>query len=158
MRKQGKKKLLKVCIIWILNDKESVLGERKEIGVIPYFERNNTYRFVIVTARKHPKKWIFPKGQPEADKDDRSVAVNEAFEEAGIIGTIQGKSIKVSYSAGGDVVTCKLYPFKISKICRDWPERGVRKRKFVKLEKTADKLQSIPYSEALDRFIKKRLS
>ena len=134
------------------------MGERKEIGVIPYFEKNNSYRLVIVTAKMHPKRWIFPKGQPESDKDDRSVAVNEAFEEAGVIGTIAGKSIKVSYESGGDTVTCKLYPFKVSRVCGEWPEFGMRKRKIVRPEKASEKLHSAPYAEALERFIKKLIS
>ena len=131
------------------------MAERKEIGVIPFFKRNNTYRFIIVTTRKHQARWIFPKGQPESDRDDRSVAVNEAFEEAGIIGTIQGKSIKVRYKSGRDTVVCKLYPFKISKICREWPERKMRKRKFVKKKRASEKLEAVPYREALEQFLKK---
>ena len=71
------------------------MAHRKEIGVIPYVKKNNTYRYVIVTSRSSRARWIFPKGQPEEDKTDEEVAVNEAFEEAGIIGTIQGKPIKI---------------------------------------------------------------
>lgn len=129
------------------------MAERKEIGIIPYIERNNSFRFVIVTTRKHADKWIFPKGQPEADRSDREVAINEAFEEAGLIGTIQGKSIKIKHESHGKTVQYKLYPFKVSKICRKWPERRLRKRKFVKPEKGGRQLINKPYAEALNKFL-----
>ena len=71
------------------------MTEYKEIGVIPYIEKNNSFRFIIVTSRRHPKRWIFPKGQVEPEMEDREAAINEAFEEAGVIGTIRGKAIRV---------------------------------------------------------------
>ena len=109
----------------------------------------------MVTARNHPKRWIFPKGQPEEDKKDREVAVNEAFEEAGIIGTLQGKSFKLRVEKKSYAVTYKFYPFRISKICRRWPEQKLRKRKLIKAENALIKLAQTPYSEALDVFLKK---
>lgn len=130
------------------------MAEYKEIGVIPYFKKNNSCKFVIVTSRKRPSKWIFPKGQPEDDKNDREVAVNEAFEEAGIIGTIQGKPIKVSVAGKKGNVTYKLYPFKISRVCHRWPERKVRTRSFVKPKKALKELRKQPYAEALKIFLK----
>lgn len=131
--------------------------ELLEIGVIPYKIRNSTFRFVIVTSRKHRKRWIFPKGQPEDDISDREVAVNEAFEEAGLIGTIHGKAIKLRVEKKDVSVTYKLYPFKISRICRRWPERKLRKRMFVKAEKASKALVERPYAEALEIFIRKNL-
>ncbi|MDC7226264.1 MAG: NUDIX domain-containing protein [Spirochaetales bacterium] len=132
------------------------MADIKEIGVIPYIERNNSFRFIIVTARKHPNRWIFPKGQPENDKHDREVAINEAFEEAGIIGTIKGKAIKITHEKMGRRVEYKLYPFKISKICRRWPEKKVRKRRFIKPEKALKQLEKKTYAAALREFIKKQ--
>jgi len=131
------------------------LADRKEIGVIAYIKRNNSYRFIIVTSRNHPNRWIFPKGQPEVNKADREVAVNEAFEEAGLIGTLQGKPIKVESDSNGFTVRYKLYPFKISKICRKWPERKIRKRRIAKVKKVRELVEKRPYAEALKIFLSK---
>ncbi len=131
------------------------MTEQIQIGVIPYIVRNNSYRFIIVTSRKHPSKWIFPKGQQEEDKKDREVAVNEAFEEAGIIGALKGKAVKITVTKKTETITYKLYPFKISRICRKWPERKIRKRQFVKSKKALKLLVKNPYSEALELFLKK---
>ena len=130
-------------------------AEREEIGVVPYIKRNNSYRFIIVTARKHPGRWIFPKGQPERDKSSREIAVNEAFEEAGIIGTIRGRSIKCRVKKKGETIVYKMYPFRISKVCRKWPERKIRMRKFVKADKARKKLSGSPYADILKEFLKK---
>lgn len=135
---------------------EDFLAVREEIGIIPYIKRGNSFRFVIITSRSNANRWIFPKGQPEADKSSKEVAVNEAFEEAGIIGTIRGKVIKIEVAKKTETVLYKLYPFKISRICRKWPERGIRARKFVKPEKALKKLVFKPYSEALSVFLKRK--
>jgi len=129
--------------------------EYKEIGVIPYIEKNNSFRFIIVTSRRHPKRWIFPKGQVEPEMEDREAAINEAFEEAGVIGTIRGKAIRVQVRRKDSLITYKLYPFRISKLCRKWPERKVRKRSFAKAEKAANMLEKHPYAEVLEIFLKK---
>jgi 8-oxo-dGTP pyrophosphatase MutT (NUDIX family) len=129
------------------------LADLKEIGVIPYTKKNNSFRFVIVTTRGSSDHWIFPKGRPEEDKSDVEVAGNEAFEEAGIIGRVKGKPYKVTLNKNGDKVTYKFYPFKVSRVCRKWPERKQRRRSFVKAPKALKKLKSKPYEEALRNFI-----
>jgi 8-oxo-dGTP pyrophosphatase MutT (NUDIX family) len=128
--------------------------EYKEIGVIPYYKKNNSCRIVIVTSRKKPSKWIFPKGQPEDERTDREIAVNEAFEEAGLIGTIKGQAIKVLVKDKNHKIQYKLYPFKVSRICRRWPERKIRKRCFARPEKAIKELRKHPYAEALKLFLK----
>ena len=130
------------------------MPDYKEIGVIPYFIRNNSFRFVIVTTRKHTDRWIFPKGQPEDHMTDREAAINEAFEEAGVIGTIQGKAVKIEIKKKNRKITYKLYPFRISKICRRWPERRFRNRRFVKAAKASDILKK-PFADALEEFLVK---
>lgn len=129
------------------------MSVREEYGTIPYIKKNNSYRFVIVTKRHHAKKWIFPKGQPEADKSAKEIAVNEAYEEAGVIGTIKGKAVKIELKKSRETVVYKLYPLRVSKVCRNWPERKTRKRKFIKPSKALSKLVSKPYAEALSIFL-----
>lgn len=129
------------------------MAEQLEIGVIPYIQKNNSFRFVIVSSRRHPKKWIFPKGQPEDDKKGREIAVNEAFEEAGLIGTIQGKSIKILVEKKDDTITYKFYPFRVSKMCRKWPEKKIRSRMTVNVEAASKLLFKHPYRDALKIFL-----
>ncbi|MBI9107339.1 MAG: NUDIX domain-containing protein [Spirochaetales bacterium] len=132
------------------------MADYKEIGVIPYYYKNNSYRFVLVTSRKKPSSWIFPKGQPEDERTDREIAINEAFEEAGVIGTIQGKAIKVTVQEKNRLVLYKLYPFKISRICQMWPERKLRRRCFLRPENALKELRRKPYAQALSLFLDER--
>ena len=129
------------------------MADLKEIGVIPYMKKNNSLRFVIVTTRGSSDRWIFPKGQPEDDKPDIDVAGNEAFEEAGVIGRVKGKPIKITVKKNGNRISYKFYPFKVSRICRKWPERKQRRRSFVKGPKALKKIKNKPYEEVLKSFI-----
>ena len=132
------------------------MTERKEIGVIPYFEKNGVSKFVIITTLGSKSRWIFPKGQPEPDMKDDEVAVNEAFEEAGVIGTIREKPVKIKFDTGRDVIIYKLYPFKVSKICRNWPEKNRRTRKYLKESDIDNGLLKHTFYEALKEYIRKR--
>ena len=126
---------------------------RKQVGVIPYYYKNNRYRFVLVTSRKKPSKWIFPKGKAEEDLSDREAALKEAYEEAGLLGRLKGDCIRIS-GKNGDV-SYKFYPMRISRICARWPERGLRRRCFVKSKRMRSLLPKTPYREAVEIFLRR---
>ena len=130
-------------------------AEKKVVGAIPYFYKNNSYRFVIVTSRKRPSAWIFPKGRIEIELNDREVAINEAFEEAGVIGRISGNAVKVRVVKKKGTVLYKLYPLRISRVCSKWPERRIRRRRFVKSKKALKELNT-QYAEALGKFLEEK--
>jgi 8-oxo-dGTP pyrophosphatase MutT (NUDIX family) len=49
-------------------------------------------RVLLVTARRNPRNWIFPKGHIERGETRKDAAVREAREEAGITGTVAGRA------------------------------------------------------------------
>jgi 8-oxo-dGTP pyrophosphatase MutT (NUDIX family) len=48
-------------------------------------------RILVVTARRNPDKWIFPKGHIEDGESRRDAALREAREEAGIEGLVAAR-------------------------------------------------------------------
>jgi 8-oxo-dGTP pyrophosphatase MutT (NUDIX family) len=60
--------------------------------------------FLLVTARRNPQEWIFPKGHLEPGEEPVDTAVRELREEAGVPGTPLGLIGSVSFrSADEDV-------------------------------------------------------
>ena len=60
-------------------------------------------RVLLVTAKRNPDRWIFPKGHVEKNETAEEAALREAREEAGVIGKVRraGGSSGVSFSRRG---------------------------------------------------------
>jgi len=57
-------------------------------------------RVLLVTARRNPNNWIFPKGHIEDGESRKDAAVREAREEAGVDGKVAGRAGSMSFTFG----------------------------------------------------------
>lgn len=64
----------------------------EQAGAIVVRAGKSEPRVLLVTARRNPRNWIFPKGHIERGETRKDAAVREAREEAGITGTIAGRA------------------------------------------------------------------
>lgn len=96
-------------------------------GVVPVLNG----RVVLVTARKS-KRWTIPKGIVEKDMSPEDSAAKEAYEEAGVIGTV-GKHELGCYSCPKWEGTCTVhvYPLYVEKLLDEWEEMHIRRRRIV---------------------------
>jgi 8-oxo-dGTP pyrophosphatase MutT (NUDIX family) len=110
-------------------------GPRKQIAALPYRKRGTKIEILLITSRE-TKRWVIPKGWPMKGKEDHQAAAQEAFEEAGIEGHINEKSIGAynyqKKKKSGNLVDCvvMVYPLEVSKLLRNWPEKSERKRQW----------------------------
>lgn len=107
-----------------------------QIGVLAVTDRGKQ-RIVLVTTRSG-SDWIFPKGRKEKGRSDWRVALEEAYEEAGVVGKItsQYREYKVR---SGDASILRLYRMRVRKVLKSWPENHERDRRLVSKSK-AEKL------------------
>ena len=66
-------------------------------------------RFLLVTARKDPSRWIFPKGHIEPGERARDTAVRELAEEAGIEGRVIGLLGTTTFRLRGDDIRVRYF-------------------------------------------------
>lgn len=92
-------------------------------------------RILMITSRD-TGRWVLPKGWPMKGKNLHQAAEQEALEEAGVIGRISKQPFGVYHylkriEDGADI-PCEvvLYPMKVTKLLRRWPERDERRRKW----------------------------
>jgi ADP-ribose pyrophosphatase YjhB (NUDIX family) len=104
----------------------------KQFAALPYRMRDNTIEILLITTRKK-RRWSVPKGWPIKRKSPQDTASTEAFEEAGVLGSIGNKQIgqfKKLRIRNNQPVLCEvaIYPLRVSIEQTDWPEKFERSR------------------------------
>ncbi len=122
------------------------------VGTIPYFWKKGKLRVILVTKRNN-HHWIFPKGHQESRKTFEEVALLEAYEEAGVEGTVTHRPIRIPYKRGSDYINMLAFPIEVSKLRKQWDEREERLRKVVSL-KEAFELSDQPAVHSCLKFLK----
>ena len=110
---------------------------RLQYGVLPYrFTETNSLEVLLVTTRQ-TRRWIVPKGWPIKGLKPPRSAAREAYEEAGIRGTVGAKAIGVlSYEKGldasGVTVPCevRVFPMIVKRQLDTWPEANEREARW----------------------------
>ena len=112
-------------------------------GVIPYRRKNGKLEILLVTTIRR-RNWIIPKGFIEYNLSPFQSAKKEAFEEAGVRGSNTTR-ILGSYKArkNGNELLTKVYSMRVTAVYKDYPEKNLRKRKWLSVQDAAKKV-SIP--------------
>jgi 8-oxo-dGTP pyrophosphatase MutT (NUDIX family) len=112
-------------------------------GVIPYRKKNGKTEVLLVTTIKR-RNWIIPKGFIEYHMTPFQSAKKEAFEEAGVRGSNSTKILGsyLVYKNGSELHT-KIYSMKVTRVFKDYPEKNLRKRKWLPVSEAAKKV-SVP--------------
>jgi 8-oxo-dGTP pyrophosphatase MutT (NUDIX family) len=76
------------------------MAKFKQAGAIIVRAGKTGPRILLVTARRNPNNWIFPKGHVESGETLKAAAVREAREEAGIEGKVVGAAGRMSFEFG----------------------------------------------------------
>jgi 8-oxo-dGTP pyrophosphatase MutT (NUDIX family) len=64
---------------------------------------------LLVTSRRNPERWIFPKGHVEQGETLELAALREAHEEAGVSGAVIGRAGSLTFQRDGDRVRVTYY-------------------------------------------------
>jgi 8-oxo-dGTP pyrophosphatase MutT (NUDIX family) len=78
------------------------MAKIEQAGAIVVRPGKTEPRVLLVTARRNPGNWIFPKGHVEAGERLPDAAVREADEEAGVDGEVVGPAGSISFDLGSD--------------------------------------------------------
>ena len=112
-------------------------AKRVQYGALPYrLSAGLRPQFMLITSRD-TRRWVIPKGWPKKGKSPRYSAAREAFEEAGVLGPVArrpvGSFVYEKRFKNGRVVLCEVYvfPLKVRRQNRKWPERRQREVKWV---------------------------
>lgn len=94
----------------------------------------------LVTSR-NGKRWVAPKGCMEPGKTAGEIALQEAWEEAGLVGVLEPDPVG-SYFYEKDGFTCHVIVFvmQVTDEAETWPEQSFRERRWLSVAKAAERV------------------
>ena len=126
-----------------------------QTGALPWrLTANKGIEVLLVTGRRS-RRWSIPKGWPMPGKSLAEAAAQEAFEEAGVLGTVNPKPIgtfrhiKQLLAIGQVEVSIVVHPLWVDRQFEEWPEVGQRRRKWFRPNEAADRVDSRELGELI---------
>jgi 8-oxo-dGTP pyrophosphatase MutT (NUDIX family) len=115
----------------------------KQYAALPVRRVGGKLEVLLVSSRE-TRRWVIPKGWPMAGRSEADSAAQEAFEEAGVEGTIAAKPIgsfaygKRKKSGATVPLTVDVFRLDVRREHDAWPEANERTRKWMTPEQAAD--------------------
>lgn len=112
------------------SDVVAVARPRRQYAALPFRVRP-ALQIMLVSSRE-TRRWILPKGWPIKGMKPHQVAEVEALEEAGLIGKIGKQAIGAYHyvkrmpNGAGLVCEVDVFPMRVEKQRKNWPEREQR--------------------------------
>lgn len=114
----------------------------QQYAALPLRGHGDDMRVLLVTSRD-TGRWVLPKGWAEAGLTGPELAAKEAFEEAGIRGTVAAKPAG-AYAYAKRLprertmpCTVAVFAMRVDRELKDWPERHQRRRQWFSLPRAA---------------------
>lgn len=118
-----------------------------QAGVVPVRDG----RLCMVTSRS-ARRWVFPKGVIDPGHTPGAAALIEAWEEAGLVGTLDGEPVgNYVYEKYGTPHHVLVFRMRVIDVRDDWPERGVRERAWLSVGEAVDRVEEPGLREILER-------
>lgn len=116
--------------------KEPTKKSLTQYAALPYRIEGGHPMILLVTSRE-TKRWILPKGQPERRLAPHQVAEQEAYEEAGLVGTVFKTAFatfdSIKRLKNGKEMPCviRVYLLEVTHELGAWPEQHERERRWM---------------------------
>lgn len=133
-----------------------------QTGALPWRLASNKRIEVLLVTGRRSGRWMIPKGWPMPGKSLAEAAEQEAFEEAGVRGTIDPnpigtfRHVKTQLAFGELEVDIIVHPLWVDRELPKWPELGQRKRKWFSAKEAAKRVKSPELSELIMQSVKRR--
>jgi 8-oxo-dGTP pyrophosphatase MutT (NUDIX family) len=103
-----------------------------QFAALPYRVGTARRPEIMLLTSRETGRWVIPKGWPIKGLKPHQVAAQEAYEEAGLVGSITSKRpvgiyhyVK-QFAAGGLLCEVRVFLFRVDQQLDDWPEKGQR--------------------------------
>ena len=114
---------------------------------------------VCLVSSRSGKRWIVPKGCLEQNKTISQIALQEAWEEAGLVGILDEDPVgSYFYEKAGNTYQVTVFLMQVTEIAADWPEAGQRQRIWVAERQAHERVEPAGLREVLRRALENRVA
>lgn len=129
---------------------------RTQFAALCYRIEKNKPEVLLITSRRSGR-WIIPKGWPMEGKTPSESALIEAWEEAGVEGSVFNRCLGLfSYvkQMTEPELPCAamVYPVKVKNLADDYPEAGQRRRRWLRPAKAAERVDEPELAHIIRHF------
>jgi len=135
---------------------------RSQFGALCYRLHKGAVEVLLITSRG-TGRWICPKGWPIDGVTPAQAAATEAYEEAGVEGKVSDVCLGV-YSYNKNIPTednlpcvVAMFPLRVKRLLKDFPEAGQRKRRWFNQKKAAELVSNPELGQLIRSFDPSRL-
>jgi 8-oxo-dGTP pyrophosphatase MutT (NUDIX family) len=134
------------------SDREATI----QYAALPWRNRGDGIEIMLLTSRE-TRRWVIPKGWPMEQLAPAECALQEAFEEGGIRGTIGDLIGEYRYDKSlkdGSVrhLTVQVFPLEVTSELILWPEAKERDRRWFPAASAADAVAEPELSDLIRNF------
>jgi 8-oxo-dGTP pyrophosphatase MutT (NUDIX family) len=83
---------------------------------------------VCLVTSSSGRRWVIPKGMIDPGKTASEIALQEAWEEAGLVGVLGAPVGTYQYEKYGGTCLVTVFVMHVHEVLDDWPEDAVRRR------------------------------
>jgi 8-oxo-dGTP pyrophosphatase MutT (NUDIX family) len=110
----------------------------RQSAAIPVRPRGGSVDVLLITSRSG-RRWVVPKGIVEPGLSPAESAAKEAWEEAGVGGSVRPDAVGTyQYPKWGGTCTVEVFVLDVETVEDDWPEQAVRERRWMKADEAAE--------------------
>ena len=132
------------------------MGNRnpQQAAAIPFRRTRDVVQLCLIRRKDTQKRWGIPKGVIESGDTPADTAVNEAWEEAGLVGRPVGETLgSYKYDKWGKTLTVAVFLLEVLDEEDTWDEDDVRDRRWTAMDEALDLLAEHPVRPLLDRAV-----
>jgi len=121
---------------------------RQQYGALCYRVKKKSGEVeVLLMTSRDTGRWVIPKGWPMTRKCAHEVAMQEAFEEAGVRGVVEPETLGAytypKVLRDGVQVVCKVqvYALEVTNMVKNFKEKGERRIEWVSFDEAAGRVR-----------------
>lgn len=97
---------------------------------------------ICLVTSSSGKRWVIPKGVIDPGKTAAEIALQEAWEEAGLVGILQPEPLGTYfYEKYGGTYHVTVFLMRVTREAEDWPEQALRQRAWVSPGRSLERIQ-----------------
>jgi len=115
----------------------SVPAYIRQAGAIPVKDG-----LICIITSTNGKRWVIPKGLIDPGHTAREAAMQEAWEEAGVAGTLRPEPVGTYlYDKWGGTCQVTVFLMDVADAAEHWPEGTIRQRRWVRPAEALDLIE-----------------